>query len=153
MIAQDDYNVISAYSDADGEKRAAIFNNAEHSLQVTRTWMNLINNVSKVQTVRYVLTMIDDSIYVSVGGRVDDALTCVQEDNKRVRIFWAYARATRQSVWAPLLLMLTRDDGFVVNQASRLLCKLACWGEQTIKSNEQAQYFAFLKEQLRQPVG
>ena len=137
MITEEDFNVISAYEAADGERRASIFATDAHSLQMARTWINLMSNVNKVQTVRYVLTMIDDAIY---------------EDNQRVRIFWTYARHTKQSVWTPLLLMLTRDDGFVVNQTSRLICKLACWGDATLKANELAQYFTFLKEQLRQPV-
>lgn len=50
-----------------------------------------------------------------------------QEDKGRAEIFKEYARKKKESVWAPFLNMLNRQDGFITNMTSRILAKMACW--------------------------
>ena len=122
-------------------------------LQVARTLINLMVNVNKVQTVRYVLTMIDDLLYVSTLNALTITSTFLQEDSERIRMFWALAKQLKQTPWQSFLQMLTRDDGFVVNQASRIIAKLACWSgaDNLMTGNDLITYISFLKEQLRAP--
>lgn len=130
MIPQDDYNFITAYEDSKGDIRKDMISKG----QCPRTLINLMTNVNKIQTVRYVLTLIDDML---------------QEDKTRVEVFWAYARKQKQSVWAPFLIQLRREDAFVVNQTSRIITKLACWGPEQLTGSDLVTYFTFLKDQLK----
>ncbi|KAL1241261.1 V-type proton ATPase subunit [Trichinella pseudospiralis] len=63
------FNFITAYETVKGEEKRAFLEN--NKLQCARTFVSLMSNISKDQTVRCVLTMIDDMI---------------QEDRSRVEI-------------------------------------------------------------------
>lgn len=64
MIPQDDYNFITAYEASSVAERGAILEKG--SDKAARTLLNLMTNVSKEATVRYVLTIIDDMLQVTL---------------------------------------------------------------------------------------
>uniref|UniRef100_A0A914V7N8 V-type proton ATPase subunit H n=1 Tax=Plectus sambesii TaxID=2011161 RepID=A0A914V7N8_9BILA len=135
MIPQEDFNFVTAYEGAKSRAERSELLEKQKS-QCARTFINLISNVAKDQNVRYVLTLLDDML---------------QEDRSRVEIFFSFARKQKRSVWAPFLTMLQRQDGFIVNQMSSVVAKLACSGSQLMDGSDLNYYFAFLKDQLKTP--
>jgi len=128
MINAEDYGCISAL---DSDKRGEYLHG--NASQVAKTFLNLLSHVSKDQTIQYLLVMIDDLL---------------QEDRSRVEIFHDYASKRKESVWSPFLNLLNRQDGFIVNMASRILAKLACWGKEPMPKSDLHFYLQWLKDQL-----
>lgn len=128
MISQEDYACVVAL---DGDKRAAYMQQSPS--QCAKTFLNLLSHVSKDQTIQYILVMIDDLL---------------QEDRGRVEIFHEYAAKRKESVWGPFLNLLNRQDGFIVNMSSRILAKLACWGQEQMPKADLHFYLQWLKDQL-----
>lgn len=62
MITKDDYNFITSYDSTDAAGRTAILN--ENRNQAAKTFLSLLEHVSKDQTVQYVLVLIDDMLQV-----------------------------------------------------------------------------------------
>ncbi|XP_055339404.1 V-type proton ATPase subunit H-like [Paramacrobiotus metropolitanus] len=132
MITQEQFNVIMMLDTAPPPKRDQFMK--EHRFECARTFLEMIANVAKDQTVQYLLTMIDDIL---------------QEDRTRVEIFHEYAAAEKTTVWRLFLPLLNRQDQFIVTQASRIIAKLACWSRILMDGTDLHFYLAFLKEQLR----
>lgn len=128
MISNEDYQCISAL---DSEKRGQYVK--DNSYQSAKTFLNLLSHVSKDTTIQYLLVMIDDLL---------------TEDRSRVEIFLDYAVKRKESVWAPFLSLLNRSDGFIVNMASRILAKLACWGNEMMPKSDLHFFLQWLKDQL-----
>uniref|UniRef100_U5EWK6 V-type proton ATPase subunit H n=1 Tax=Corethrella appendiculata TaxID=1370023 RepID=U5EWK6_9DIPT len=128
MISSEDFNCISAL---DNEKRAQYLQS--NAPQCAKTFLNLVSHVSKDQTIQYLLVMIDDLL---------------QEDRSRVEIFHDHANKHKESVWSPFLNLLNRQDGFIVNMASRIIGKLACWGHESMPKADLHFYLQWLKDQL-----
>lgn len=63
MITKEDFEFITAYDTADAAGRANILK--ERKGDCARTFLNLLEHVSKDQTVQYVLVLIDDMLQVS----------------------------------------------------------------------------------------
>jgi V-type H+-transporting ATPase subunit H len=77
----------------------------------------------------------------------------LQEDRNRVRAFHQYALAKDGSKgWTLFFPFLNREDLFTVQQAARIIAKLACWSEELMNGPELQIYFIFLKEQIRSTV-
>lgn len=130
MISQEDYNCVSTL---DKDKKSQAQYLQENPGQCAKTFLNLLSHVSKDQTIQYILVMIDDLL---------------QEDRTRVQIFHDYATKRKESVWAPFLNLLNRQDGFIVNMASRVVGKLACWGQELMPKSDLHFYLQWLKDQL-----
>jgi len=134
MINQEDYNFITKLDNSTADQRNDLLK--EKPYQCAKTFVNLMGHISKDQTVQYILTMIDDLL---------------QEDKTRVEIFKQYGRKTKESVWSPFLTMLNRPDGFIINQTSRIIAKLACWSPEQMEGADLNFYLTWLKEQMKQP--
>jgi V-type H+-transporting ATPase subunit H len=134
MISQDDYNFITQFESSKAGEKKALLEKARS--QCAKTFVNLMTTVSKDQTVQYVLTLIDDML---------------QEDRSRVEIFNYNARKQKQSVWTAFVSMLNRQDGFIVNQVSRIIAKLACWSPELMDGADLKFYLSWLRDQLKIP--
>lgn len=128
MISQEDFGCVVAL---DSDKRGAYLH--QDPSQCAKTFLNLLSHVSKDQTIQYILVMIDDLL---------------QEDRSRVEIFHEYAAKRKESVWGPFLNLFNRQDGFIVNMSSRILAKLACWGQEQMPKADLHFYLQWLKDQL-----
>lgn len=128
MISAEDFDCISAL---DGDTKAAYLKQSPD--QAARTLLNLLTHVSKDNTIQYILVLIDDLL---------------QEDRTRVDIFHEYAQTRKENVWSPFLNLLNRNNGFIVNMASRILAKLACWSPVQMPKADLTFYLQFLKDQL-----
>lgn len=64
MISKDDFNFITKYDTADLAGRAAILK--EMRGQCAKTFLSLLEHVSKDQTIQYVLVLIDDMLQVRI---------------------------------------------------------------------------------------
>lgn len=128
MINDEDFKCISAL---DSETKAAYLT-AEPN-QSAKTLLNLLSHVSKDQTIQYILVLIDDLL---------------QEDRTRVDIFHKYAATRKENVWGPFLNLLNRQNGFIINMASRILAKLACWSSDQMPKSDLHFYLQWLKDQL-----
>lgn len=62
MIGEDDYRFITEYLNADGSKRDVILQ--DHKAQCAKTFLSLLEHISKDQTVQYILTVMDDMFQV-----------------------------------------------------------------------------------------
>ncbi|XP_039480167.1 V-type proton ATPase subunit H isoform X2 [Drosophila santomea] len=127
MISEEDYKAISALD----KSRASYL--AQNSSQVVKTLLNLVSHLSKDSTIQYILVLLDDLL---------------QEDRSRVDLFHETAGKLKQCIWGPFLNLLNRQDGFIVNMASRILAKFACWGHETMPKSDLNFYLQFLKDQL-----
>ncbi|BFF94344.1 V-type proton ATPase subunit H [Drosophila madeirensis] len=127
MISDEDYRAISTLD----KSRAAYL--AQNSSQVVKTLLNLVSHLSKDSTIQYILVLLDDLL---------------QEDRSRVDLFHDTAGKLKQCIWGPFLNLLNRQDGFIVNMASRILAKFACWGHETMPKSDLNFYLQFLKDQL-----
>ena len=105
--------------------------------QCAKTLCILLENVSKDQTVQYLLIMIDDML---------------EEDMKRVEIFREWTRKRKESVFAPFLNLLQRPDRFIVNMAARIVAKIAYSSKPRMEEPELTKYLTWLKEQLKLSV-
>ncbi|XP_053697836.1 V-type proton ATPase subunit H isoform X1 [Sabethes cyaneus] len=130
MISQEDFACVGSL---DKDKKSQAQYLQDNPSQCAKTFLNLLSHVSKDQTIQYILVMIDDLL---------------QEDRTRVAIFHDYANKRKESVWAPFLNLLNRQDGFIVNMASRVVGKLACWGQEVMPKSDLHFYLQWLKDQL-----
>ena len=160
MISQEDYDFIVAFDGASGKAKEKLLE--ERKTQCAKTFLNLMGHVSKDQTIYYILVLIDDMLLVcfikatkmrllSVNGRVMEIMV-LQEDKNRVEIFKEYARKRKESVWAPFLNMLNRQDGFITNMTARILAKMACGSKELMDGSDLHFYLTWLKDQLKLPV-
>nr|CAG4638370.1 EOG090X044C [Cyclestheria hislopi] len=131
MISGDDYKFITEFVSSDSAKREALLQ-AERA-QCAKTFLSLLEHISKDQTVQYILTIMDDML---------------QEDKNRVEIFREYAKKKRENVWSPFLNVLNRPDGFIQNMTARIIAKLACWSRELMDGNDLNFYLTWLKDQL-----
>uniref|UniRef100_A0A1B6C3S7 ATPase V1 complex subunit H C-terminal domain-containing protein n=2 Tax=Clastoptera arizonana TaxID=38151 RepID=A0A1B6C3S7_9HEMI len=131
MISQEDYSFITAFDNADASTREALLK--EKRTQCAKTFLNLLEHVSKDQTIQYVLVMIDDML---------------QEDKKRVEIFREYSLKKREPVCGQFLNLLNGSDGFIINMTARIIAKVACWGSELIDTSDLQFYLTWLKDQL-----
>lgn len=128
MISNEDYHCITAL---DSEKKAHYLK--ENHYQSAKTFLSLLNHVSKDTTIQYLLVMIDDLL---------------TEDRTRVDIFLDYGSKRKESVWGPFLSLLNRSDGFIIHMTSRIIAKLACWGQDQMPKSDLNFYLQWLKDQL-----
>lgn len=63
MITDEDFNFITAFDSVDAAGREALL--TDKRTQCAKTFLNLLEHVSKDQTIQYVLVMIDDMLQVS----------------------------------------------------------------------------------------
>lgn len=132
MITQEDYNFITAFDNADAATREALLR--EKRSQCAKTFLNLLEHVSKDQTIQYVLVMIDDML---------------QEERSRVEIFREYSMRKREPVCGQFLNLLNGSDGFIINMSARIIAKVACWGSELMESSDLQFYLTWLKDQLK----
>lgn len=62
MIPKEDYDFIVAFDTSDTKAREAKLKENPH--QAAKTFLNLLDHISKEQTTQYILTMIDDMLQV-----------------------------------------------------------------------------------------
>lgn len=62
MITQEDFDFITSFDNADAAARETLLQ--EKRTQCAKTFLNLVEHVSKDQTIQYVLVMIDDMLQV-----------------------------------------------------------------------------------------
>lgn len=62
MITQEDFTFITSFDNADAAARETLLQ--EKRTQCAKTFLNLLEHVSKDQTIQYVLVMIDDMLQV-----------------------------------------------------------------------------------------
>jgi len=131
MISEEDYRFITEFLACEGSKKDALL--AEQKVQCAKTFLSLLEHISRDQTVQYILIIIDDML---------------QEDKSRVEIFRDYAKKKRENVWSPFLNLLNRPDGFIQNMTARIIAKLACWSRDPIEGTDLNFYLTWLKDQL-----
>lgn len=134
MIGDDDYRFITEFQNSDGTKRDKLLQ--DQRTQCAKTFLSLLEHISKDQTVQYILTIIDDML---------------QEDKNRVEIIREYSKKKRENVWSPFLNLLNRPDGFIQNMTSRIIAKLACWSRDPMDGSDLTFYLTWLKDQLQTP--
>ncbi|KAI6244121.1 V-type proton ATPase subunit H [Aphelenchoides fujianensis] len=134
------YNFIVAYEAAKTKaERDEVLNRDRNN--TAKCIIGLITDVAKDQLIRYVLT----------------------EDKSRVDIFHSYAKKQKRTIWSWFQGLLSRQDGFIANQArpslflllftsmSSIFAKFACFGDTLMEGKELSYYFNTLKEGIRNP--
>ncbi|XP_071804239.1 V-type proton ATPase subunit H-like isoform X2 [Asterias amurensis] len=131
MISQEDFSFIRDYDNANGERRDQLIHNL--GPQCAKVFIRLTGRIAKESTVRYILTMIDSML---------------KEKPERVSIFVEHGKKTKTAPWTPFLNMLNREDSFTVNQACRIITKLACFSRDKMNANDLKCFFNWIKHQL-----
>lgn len=62
MIGDDDYRFITEFLSSDGGKRDSLLQ--DQRTQCAKTFLSLLEHISKDQTVQYILTIMDDMLQV-----------------------------------------------------------------------------------------
>ncbi|XP_022700365.1 V-type proton ATPase subunit H-like isoform X1 [Varroa jacobsoni] len=137
MITQDDYQFLTSYEQAtNAEARTKLLSTEQARQQCAKTLCSLVANISKDQTVQYLLILIDDML---------------EESPDRVDLFRDYTRKHKESVYAPFLDLLGRQDGFIANMAARIIAKIACNGRLRMEDPDLSKYLIWLRNQLKLP--
>jgi len=132
MISREDYEFITKLDNANPDQRKIIC--TEMAPQCALTFLNLLGYISKDATLQYILTMIDDLI---------------EEDPARVDIFNIHAKQYGENPYSPFFTLLNRQDGFITNQASRIIAKLAVHSKGKLMDKQDLHFYLnWLKEQL-----
>lgn len=136
MISAEDHQFMKAYEQANSpEARAQFLSSEQVRQQCAKTLCSLLANISKDQTVQYLLILIDDLFE--------------EAPERGVEIFREWTRKRKESVYAPFLNLLTRQDGFIANMAARIVAKTACNGRSRMEEPDLTKYLLWLKEQLK----
>ncbi|OQR72276.1 V-type proton ATPase subunit H-like [Tropilaelaps mercedesae] len=137
MITQDDLQFLTSYEQAaNADERTALLASDQVRQQCAKTLCSLVANISKDQTVQYLLILVDDML---------------EESPDRVELFRDYTRKHKESVYAPFLNLLCRQDGFIANMAARIIAKIACNGRARMEDPDLTKYLIWLRDQLRLP--
>lgn len=134
MINQEDFNFITNFERLSGEQKAKFIQ--ENKVQCAKTFLSLIEHISKDQTIQYILILIDDMI---------------NEDRSRVEIFREYCRKIDISVWNPFLMLFNRRDGFIINMSCRIIAKITCWSAEQMDGPDLTRYLSWLRDQISDP--
>lgn len=134
MIGQDDFNFITTFERVQGEQKAKFIQDNQN--QCAKTFLSLIEHISKDQTIQYILILIDDMI---------------SEDHSRVEIFREYCKKINVSVWNPFLMLFNRLDGFIVNMSCRIIAKITCWSSEEMEGPDLTRYLSWIRDQISDP--
>ncbi|KAK9506152.1 hypothetical protein O3M35_008139 [Rhynocoris fuscipes] len=132
MIGNDDYILITSIDNAAAGQRDQLIK--ENKSQLAKTFLNLLEHVSKDQTIQYILVMIDDML---------------QEDRSRVEVFREHSSRKKEPVCGQFLNLLNGSDGFIINMTARIIAKIACWSSELMDKSDLHFYLSWLKEQLK----
>lgn len=135
MISQDDFNFITTFERLQpGEQKAKFIQDNRN--QCAKTFLSLIEHISKDQTIQYILILIDDTL---------------NEDHSRVEMFCDYCRKINVSVWNPFLTLFHRLDGFIINMSCRIIAKITCWSSEKMQGPDLTRYLTWLRDQISDP--
>jgi hypothetical protein len=112
-------------------------NNFFFLLKGIRTFITIVNKVSKETTLQYTVTLIDDLL---------------QENKMRVDLFHMYSRKYKENVYQTFLRMLTLQDVFLKHQVARIITKLACWSAELMPDKDLRDFIYWAKENLDEKV-
>ncbi|CAG2108276.1 unnamed protein product [Medioppia subpectinata] len=134
MVSQEDFQLITQYESATGgEQRHQLLD--KYGEQCAHMFNSLLNNISKDQTIQYILCIIDDMIL---------------EDRTRVELFKEYSKKKKQSVWYTFLNLLNRNDPFIQNMTALIIAKIACWTtSEPIEGSDLNLFLTWLRDQLK----
>ncbi|KPM05229.1 V-type proton ATPase subunit H-like protein [Sarcoptes scabiei] len=133
MISDRDFKFISRYEKISAENRAEFIE--KHSNELVETFLTMLSTVSKDETIRYILCLINE-IFL--------------EDGSRVELFHSYCAKHKDSLWKHYFSLIFRDDEFIQNMTALLIAKSACWTvKHRLKSNDLTMYLNWLIEKLR----
>lgn len=134
MITQEDFNFITTFERLKGEQKATFINDSK--TQCAKTFLSLLEHISKDQTIQYILILIDDML---------------SEDRSRVKIFRYYCKKIDVSVWNPFLMLFNRRDGFIINMSCRIIAKMTCWGSEQMDGPDLTRYLSWIRDQISDP--
>lgn len=136
MINQEDFDFITRFEKlcSNSEQKAKFIE--ENRAQCAKTFLSLIEHISKDQTIQYILILIDDML---------------SEDHSRVEIFREYCKKINISVWNPFLMLFNRRDGFIINMSCRIIAKITCWSAEQMDGPDLTRYLSWLRDQISDP--
>ena len=104
MISSDDFEFINEL-DSSLDKQSVL---EKHGKNSAKAFVNLIGQISRDQTVRYLLTLIDDLLTLN---------------RENIYLFHQFGVTIGQSAWTPFLNLLSRPDQYISCQASRITAR------------------------------
>ena len=125
MISSDDFEFINEL-DSSLDKQSVL---EKHGKNSAKAFVNLIGQISRDQTVRYLLTLIDDLLTLN---------------RENIYLFHQFGVTIGQSAWTPFLNLLSRPDQYISCQASRITAKLASWGKLRFNQDEKLVFVNYL---------
>lgn len=101
MISDRDFKLITAYEKVTLDNRSEFVQ--EHSNELAETFLTMLSNVAKDDTIQYILCLIDELFL---------------EDKSRVEIFHSYCSKRKESLLDHFSPLLLRSDEFIHNMVS-----------------------------------
>jgi len=134
MITTEDYEFVSQFDRQSNETKNTTFEKDEN--RCVMTLLSLLSHVAKEHPIQYILVMMDDIL---------------NSDKRRVKVFHDVAKKNNFNLWPTFISLLNRDDPVIMNMASRLLAKLACWSRVRCPDSDLIYLLNWLKVQLGTP--
>jgi len=131
MISSDDFEFINEL-DSSLDKQSIL---EKHGKNSAKAFVNLIGQISRDQTVRYLLTLIDDLLTLN---------------RENIYLFHQFGVTIGQSAWTPFLNLLSRPDQYISCQASRITAKLASWGKLRFNHDEKLVFVNYLVKKFNE---
>lgn len=120
--------LVTSYIKATTEQRKSFLD--QHGVTFFTTLISFLNKVSKIETLQFALTMIDDII---------------TEDPSRLDLFVQCSKESGTPSWTPFLhIVETKEELYVQHQANRILVSIITQKEQYLPAPAQQGYFAWL---------
>lgn len=120
--------LVTSYINASDDHKKAFLD--QHGVTFFTTLISFLNKVSKIETLQFALTMIND---------------IVSEDSSRLQLFVQCAKESGTPSWTPFLhIVETKEDLYVQHQANRILVSIISQPEQYLPAPAQLGYFAWL---------
>lgn len=133
MIDKDIYEFINRFDCKNAVERERILTHPSDQLECIKTLMTIIQKVSKLSTLQYTVTLIDDLLI---------------ENKNRVDLFHQYSRKYKENIYQTFGKMLYLQDDYLVHQAARILTKLACWSVERMPDKELRDLIQWFIERL-----
>ncbi|KAK9506209.1 hypothetical protein O3M35_008184 [Rhynocoris fuscipes] len=132
MIAREAISVILAIDNASQQEKEYLIQ--ENRSVVGAVYVHLLSRISKVETLQYILVMIDDML---------------QEDHSTADIFREESLINEDDEEGIFLSLLSSADDFVKHMDARIIAKIACWSSELMDRSDLHYYLSWLCERLK----
>ncbi|XP_065062983.1 V-type proton ATPase subunit H-like [Rhopilema esculentum] len=134
VLSKDEWDFIGDVDAKSRKERTELI--SKYIEKSIKALISMWGNFKNDHPLAYILVMTDDTI---------------TDDRSTVKEFHAAAKRDNVNLWKPLFSLLNRDNPVILQMASRIFAKLACWSKFKCPNDDLNLYLSWLKGQLAVP--